>query len=1121
MDIRMDYNGVSITNHVIGYDRSQQLCTGVGSLSVTLKGDCSITFAPYGELVLYEGAVKVGTYYLNRYDKSESDYTILLDAADASKKLKDYFIAESYEVTGFEENTKYWIRKFCDEMGITISYDRAGDGHPISNNTTIGMMSAYDQILELCQMSGWYFWFDAENVIHIGTTRRKINSYEYLFDSSNTLEVSIDTDDKMLRNRAVVWGNGDPSGGGWIFSDISIDVPWQYDKNDKRAVVISNSNIKTDQAAFDLAMKALKEFGKITDVKTIVTPGYHEIYLGELCRVKTVAVNSIGFVTSIASSMSSNGLITTVTLDERCPRLFGYFSLGDYVYVSTMGSGVWRKHIDHDLDWVNVSYGIEDPSVTDLYKRDDLMSCVTGSGLAYYSHNIPSGVEPGKIPSGVENSVLWKEIEFIGSIDTDLLPASGVSNFSKKFKARAVCQDIGSNAVKLVADSFPANNNARFDYGRGLDYKVGSGSATPSSWIVEYNSSTNKVVSTTPIITGEDKIPIRVLDIENDGRSDYAVICTMSGTDIGMGEGIEWDAFDFVSVEDLRYGEYVADKFIDGFFIYTDTNLLNTYDAPFDRGITMVNLDFGNKTLSSTFFTDESLTTKQTYTYSTGFTTVYAVHRLAKDMYRVVGWDGTHTRIKDIDMISQSELVRDSITSTMGLGIMRAGNIVQGVLNPMDTSDYFVVKANLDTARITMQTIDFGGNIPREYFGTSVFRQARQPENKIICVFCTIITSENGGRKRKYAVHLYDGDNLSLLETVDLETTEPQNLPLINIHQPNSFYAIGRLQLRVNAQPVKTIDYHFPDNYRDEYSGEAVVSTYLNFRTGYTYYDNGIKSGTNYQVFDLKTNEVVGTFPNGYLPFTVPLDSVTKNLIAFQVGSGELGVFNIQGELQYTVEIATPTLVAINGGRLSNNFLIYYGAGQAHDIFYIKRPIDFNVPVYQVVRKVGDVFEVDYTSKSPINIEASRGFPMVVCGENLFSTKVMQNTIPPVIFGTTTSGEGLIKNAVYANTDEFGELETTFMFSTAYGVEAGKLVASGLGQTLEVSETIFVPSGGRAIFVETSNFELPNQYVFAAVSGVTNYEFYQRGPMDDSIFMSHSNKFPQHHITKIRLDDKI
>src|SRR5690606_14802030 len=123
------------------------------------------------------------------------------------------------------------------------------------------------------QQNGWYFYMNSNNQIVVGSIDFSPTDYKFTLNNSNIIGFSINKNDEMLRNRAVVWGGTDWDTRKQIFKDEVRPTPWDRDSKDRRAVVIANGMIGNQSVANAMSKQVLDEFSRITVVKTIEIDG--------------------------------------------------------------------------------------------------------------------------------------------------------------------------------------------------------------------------------------------------------------------------------------------------------------------------------------------------------------------------------------------------------------------------------------------------------------------------------------------------------------------------------------------------------------------------------------------------------------------------------------------------------------------------------------------------------------------------------------------------------------------------------------------------------------------------------------------------------------------------------
>lgn len=543
MNVRITHDGSTITSHVIRYDREHKICTGIGMLEMEVDYSYGATFNPWDVVNIYEGGSLKGKYFVSTVSEGQPNATITVTCQDNSKRLSDYFITDSYLID-YPSYTRYWIETFLKEVGISYKFTTESMGNLLSNNTALGLMSAYEQVIMLLQMSGWYITFDAGGSATIGKLEVSSAKPAGSFANKDIIEIKVDKNDRMYRNRVVVWGNGDPETDRWVFADVSKPTKWDYDKRDKRTILISNSNIPSVKSAFMIANQALTEFARLNIEKYITVTGSRNVSVGNAVSIKTKVFTGRGLVTTLGSSMSKEGLVTKIALDERCPRLFGFFNYGGFVYVGTFGSGVWRNHLVTysgagsasgimpsgyasgviPSGWQDYSTGLTDMNITDLHVNGGILASVGSSGSMFYS------IEADEVWSGIMLSglqVAYSGVLVEPTIYSGLMARACIIDRDTNMLRYAVDTRSGINYGDFLYETDTVNNTifTMFTYGSG-----GAGSGTAGSgyrsWVIDANPYDGSITDTYSV-TVSGNYNFIVLDIENDGSYDYVEAMTL------------------------------------------------------------------------------------------------------------------------------------------------------------------------------------------------------------------------------------------------------------------------------------------------------------------------------------------------------------------------------------------------------------------------------------------------------------------------------------------------------------------------------------------------------------------------------------------------------------------
>lgn len=383
-DITVTCNGTGVNGVILTINTEQNICSGIGTITMTTTDDgphYTPTFMPGDELVLFHNSTKIGTYTIFKVDETPNTFTVM--GQNGSYKLSNYFIPERYEIN-YATLTRYWIDKFLTEAGLDHTFITDDEGTLLQNDSVLGMQMLEDAINPLLQQSGWYLFFNHNNHVEIGKLIKDVDNSPHVI--SNPFTIDTTKDDKMLRNRGIVWGKSNPYTEKWVYAFKDRRTGYETWGGDTRPIVLANGNIWNTKDAQLVASQLINEFSKLTEVTTITTEGNGEYRLGQTVKLDTAYVRKYGLITNVQHDISKDGFITTLTLDQRCPRIIAFFS-SVYVYVATDGNGIWRTNYTIPDGWHDFSNGIAigDKVVTDLKINDGIFACVAGKKLYYRS----------------------------------------------------------------------------------------------------------------------------------------------------------------------------------------------------------------------------------------------------------------------------------------------------------------------------------------------------------------------------------------------------------------------------------------------------------------------------------------------------------------------------------------------------------------------------------------------------------------------------------------------------------------------------------------------------------------------------------------------------------------
>jgi len=382
-------NGNNITDYVESFSRSVSICEGIENLNLVLDISLGIDYVNiFDKIEIYENGSKVKTFYVDSIDIPVPDYVLVISATDM-KRVRDYFIDYNYIIT-YPSTPRYWIQKFINDAGANVIFTTSEDGGYLSNNTSLGMTSLYDQMQTLLQIAGWYMRTDTDGNIVVGDLVADRNPSGVI---RNVLSFSRNRDDKNMRNRGVVWGSYNSQRKYWVFADVYKPTPWDIDYKDKRTVVVFNSNIDSIYTANSIANKIVDTFNQLDDVITLQVAGVSGLNIGDTVYILLPYFRGNLLLTSYNKEVSKRGAIETLVFNERCPRLFAYWGWGTDNYYLASDKGIYIKPLITEsgqmYSWYDYNLGLPEERNTPVVKASHgLLATYVESGSAYYRDTI-------------------------------------------------------------------------------------------------------------------------------------------------------------------------------------------------------------------------------------------------------------------------------------------------------------------------------------------------------------------------------------------------------------------------------------------------------------------------------------------------------------------------------------------------------------------------------------------------------------------------------------------------------------------------------------------------------------------------------------------------------------
>ncbi len=1110
MDVQIIYNDEDITNKVISYKYEQQICTGIGTVNFVFDSTFIIG-NPWDTILLYENSVQQATYNVIGCVKNH-DGNINVSAQDNSKRLVDYFITESYETGETLYYAKTWLVRFLNDVGVSYHFTVSGSGSPLSNNTSLGLMSAYDQIQQLLQQSGWYMYFNAGGTAIIG--KAGLGSPKENFDETKILNIQTSKSDSKLRNRAVVWGNSNQLTDTQVFADISTNTPWNYDSTDKRAVVYANSNIYSTADANRIAHQILNEFSKIDYIKYIDVAGVYNLSVGNMVHIDSKYFSGNGVITSLEVSMSARGHITKLTLDERCSRLFAFYSLAptypdytdNHVYVGTYGSGIWRKTIT-GADWEDVSNGLSNLFIIDLFINNGRYVCVAEDGYAY-------------IKSYTTSWTKFSPTGFIFDTTTYLIAD-----------------------IQAVACTINSITNDIYILYRHRTENI--------SWVVK-NTSTG--VYTVTLLETDVRNTIRGADIDTNDRDLFI-------TTLGSGDECAKDAvissnhiygiINTVQTNTMKnymvsLSESTATRIGTAFgedhvcrhnYVYKCKSILtgdefnhyyNYYAVRYnmetseEEEVLIVVANNILETVKYSVFDDNIMYIVCPYDYESRSIGALTYSSIYHALYKVDFSLSTSTLILDLP----EQDVIDPEPGGSGY-IFRDYRIID-VISTLETPiilTYFDTKSESSayTESSSYRTIRVGGGYFENYAEESgelgytlTFSNFIIYNGKLIYTIVSVPYETGVG----YSVVNYDlvvetGNSCTLYRILQLPYNQSYDVIICPYYSENLAYIV-----------LGTSTYGDTYKYTYNFITNAITST-IAFNpviTGCVFANRGYYYNGN-DLYDIHTRDLVvtksssseyfldqGSYDNTV--FTCPYSSFTSSTTIKEYST-------IDGSLVDSVNVTFPESTAISTRVLMSNTIFIFNINNS----YLYAINNGEFPVTDAINSVikgtpeGGFTEVKVLT-SPYKVECSKEYPMTV-----YPITTSGDTVYISPFGDINTYDVIVLTSGQYTTD-------SRIFDIVSGVGCGRYIGyvlvSGTGggvvpiliPTYDKFESLITTISGVVTVLETNNMDYEySPYFFVGISGLLP-RFFQRNS-DTNIFLEVTSGLPYSNITVIRVDDRL
>lgn len=402
IDADIIINDLNITRFVISYTRNQNLCNVVHNGEITCDIDLKHflirnalePILPYQDIEIWESGTRVLTGFITTIDLKRSPIpSMSIGFSDTYKKARDYFIDEPDLVTAVDTLPNS-IRNLLGLAGLEMELVSSSlNAILIPSGENLSFISVSSAVEQLCAYGNAVIYAGGGGKIKL---QKGPKSSDLSFTTSsgigdgNVFSAVYDESDENSRDIIKVWGqkpywkhltSGESP---YIVSEQSINLGLPVHKT----MLYSSSIIQTQQEADRLSSEIAREVGKINDVYQIECQGNPEISVSKSAslniQLESLRVTGTAKITSVKTSVSQNGYIMNVTLNEFCPKFAGWaLETPPYaVYAGTNKYGVY-KSFDRGTNWIAYNEGlpiyIQNVRKIAADETDQVMAIVNGA----------------------------------------------------------------------------------------------------------------------------------------------------------------------------------------------------------------------------------------------------------------------------------------------------------------------------------------------------------------------------------------------------------------------------------------------------------------------------------------------------------------------------------------------------------------------------------------------------------------------------------------------------------------------------------------------------------------------------------------------------------------------
>lgn len=380
-----EYDDFDIAPYAISISRDWSLCNAMQTFTIVLDPSViqalplGVELKPSVKCHVYEHGIRVivGTINTVKFMR-KPEPLIEITGSDNYKFAKDYFIDQELGVSN-GETVAYWIGELMNLVGLNyniISPEPAT--MTVAPGIEFNLRSVDDAMVEILSYSSSYVYTGRNGTVNISnaaidSTLAFESGPTTVYDDNdptnivggNVTRASHQRNDNNTRNVIKVWGwkandpfyhaDQSPYIQSIAYGNVDLPVP--------KTILYSSSLIQTQSAADMLAERIAAEVGKFDSIKTVECIGNPDITIAKKASLdidlESSHLTGSAKITTIHSSMSKDGYIMEVKMDEFCPKFAAWEIVQppEIFYAGTSRNGVY-KSTDAGSNWVAYNNGL-------------------------------------------------------------------------------------------------------------------------------------------------------------------------------------------------------------------------------------------------------------------------------------------------------------------------------------------------------------------------------------------------------------------------------------------------------------------------------------------------------------------------------------------------------------------------------------------------------------------------------------------------------------------------------------------------------------------------------------------------------------------------------------------